>query len=89
MSSFSKFCSQNNDKEKREKSTNEKIQETYDNLKDLNEDELSSKLYEEVKKQKEDGVFDYSALAENVERLKPFIPAETYQNMKNMLEKIK
>ena len=91
MSSFSKFCSQESKNEQKEesKSTNEKLKETYEDLKDLNEDELTLKLYEEVKRQKDNGAFNYSALLENVERLRAFIPNETYQNMKNMLEKIK
>lgn len=86
--SFSSFCSeQKNHRE--EKVTEKDIREKYEELKGLEGDELTAKLYEEVKSQKEQGVFDYDSLVENVERLKNFIPQTTYQNMKSLLEKIK
>ncbi len=85
---FSKFCEEGVNK-KKEKLKKETIQETYDDLKDLSYDELTDRLYSEVKKQKENGEFDINALQENVERLKMFIPHETYMNMKNMIEKLK
>ncbi len=86
--SFSNFCKENKS-QGQENTRKENIQETFDSLKDLSGDELTQKLYSEVKKQKENGDFNYNALCENVERLKMFLPQETYENMKNMLEKIK
>lgn len=83
--SFSQFCKNN----KQNKTEEESLKEKYDELKDLGYDELTEKLYEQVKEQKQNGTFNYSALCDGVERMKGFIPYETYQNMKNMLEKLK
>ena len=87
MKSFSSFCKENS--KKNENFEKKDIKETYEELKDLNSDELSQKLFEEVKKQKEEGVFDYEGLSANLELMKTFLPKNTYENMKNMLEKIK
>lgn len=88
--SFSNFCNNNKKKDGDfNKSTQENIQEKYDELKDLNMDELTERLYSEVKKQKENGTFDFNGLKDSVERIKPFVPYSTYQNMKAMLERIK
>jgi len=87
MKSFSSFCKENS--KKNENFEKKDIKETYEELKDLNSDELSQKLFEEVKKQKEEGVFDYEGLSANLELMKAFLPKNTYENMKNMLEKIK
>lgn len=86
MKSFSSFCKENS---KKNENFEKDIKETYEELKDLNSDELSQKLFEEVKKQKEEGVFDYEGLSANLELMKTFLPKNTYENMKNMLEKIK
>ena len=87
MKSFSSFCKENS--KKNENFEKKDIKETYEDLKDLNSDELSQKLFEEVKRQKEEGVFDYEGLSANLELMKTFLPKNTYENMKNMLEKIK
>lgn len=84
---FSKFCEEK--KEKKDEKTEDILRQSYDDLKDLSHDELTERLYREVKKQKENGEFDINALQENVERLKMFIPQDTYMNMKNMIEKLK
>ena len=83
--SFSQFC-KNNKQNKTDKQT---LKDKYAELKDLGYDELTEKLYEQVKEQKQNGTFNYAALCNGVERMKAFLPAETYQNMKSMLEKLK
>lgn len=87
MSNFSSFCKENG--KKNQNYENKDIKQTYEELKGLGEDELSQKLFEEVKKQKQEGTFDYEGLAKNLEMMKAFLPNETYLNMKNLLEKIK
>ena len=87
MSNFSSFCKENG--KKSQNYENKDIKQTYEELKGLGEDELSQKLFEEVKKQKQEGTFDYEGLAKNLEMMKAFLPNETYLNMKNLLEKIK
>ncbi len=87
MKSFSSFCKENN--KKNENFEKKDIKETYEELKNLSNDELSQKLFAEVEKQKKDGSFDFESLKSNLELMKGFLPNETYVNMKNMLEKIK
>jgi hypothetical protein len=87
MKSFSNFCKQ--DSQKKETQSQKNMQETYDELKDLDNDELTRRLYDEVKKQKENGTFDFSKLCDSVERLRDFVSPQTYNNMKSMLEKIR
>ena len=96
MKSFSNFCKENQNmrtKEKKQQGSSggmsrENIQQAYDELKDLNSDELTQKLCGEVRKQKQEGLFDYAGLCDSVEKMRPFISNETYQNMKNMLGKL-
>ena len=92
--SFSSFCKENRQETlrkttKENESQEEKMRRAYDELKDLNSDELSMRLFEEVKKQKENGTFDYISLSNSVERMRMFLPKQTYENMKMMLEKLK
>lgn len=67
----------------------EKLRSTYDELKNLDSDSLSQRLAEEVSRQKGSGTFDYASLSSSVEAMRQYLPSETYQNLKNLLEKIK
>ena len=83
---FSDFCKEENVKQTNQE---EKLKESYDELKNMDYDQLTERLYNEVKAQKDNGSFDYEELKSNVEKLKPLISKGTYENMLNMLEKIK
>lgn len=91
--SFSNFCNEESKKRTKEECkqgvSEQDLRERYDELKDLNSEELTSRLYEEVRKQKQNETFDYEGLCENIERLRMFIPAQTYENMKAMLGRLK
>jgi len=76
-------------KSKPEEKPEEKVQATYEELKNLSNDELTSRLYNEVAKQKSNGTFDYNMLNNSVESIKGYIPTETYENIKRMLESLK
>ena len=80
-----------NPNEKIEKSTNheEKLKATYDDLKNLDSDSLSYKLAEEVKKQKEEGTFNFDLIKSSIESMRPFLTNETYINLKQILENLK
>ena len=84
--SFSNFCDEDSKKENKKQ---EDLQSTYEELKNMNYDELTQRLYNEVKLQKQNGSFNYESLCQSIESIRPFISNETYHNMKNMLEKIK
>ncbi len=80
-----------NPNEKIDKSTNheEKLKATYDDLKNLDSDSLSYKLAEEVKKQKEEGTFNFDLIKSSIESMRPFLTNETYINLKQILENLK
>lgn len=67
----------------------EKIKQAYDSLKGLDSSELAKKLAEEVGRQKSEGSFDYNLLSQSVESMRAFLPTETYQNLKNLLENLR
>lgn len=70
-------------------SQEETLRKTYEEIKDLNNDQLSQKLYEEVRKQKEEGSFNYEILESSLETLKPFIKQENYLQLKELLKTLK
>ena len=77
-------------KEKIDDSVNEKkIQEKYDEYKDMSQKDLSEELFKEVSRQKSKGTFNYNALSSMVENLRPSLTQEQYQNMKRILESLK
>lgn len=65
------------------------VMKKYEELKSLNNNQLTAKLFEEVAKQKQEGTFDYNSLVQSVESIKNFVPSNTYQNLKGMLENLK
>lgn len=67
----------------------EKISESYDDLKGCSESELYERLEEEIKKQKEDGVFNYQALMRSLDKIKDYLPRENYDNMIRIINKLK
>ncbi len=67
----------------------EQIQQTYDQLKNLDASSLQARLAEEVAQQKANGTFNYSLLQSSLESMKAFLPPENYENLKRLLESIK
>ncbi len=65
------------------------INDTYNELKDCSADELMSRLAKEVQQQKTSGTFDYDALVNSIEKIKIYLPAQTYQNMLRIIENLK
>ena len=88
--SFSQFTKSSvGREEKKEEFSQENIMREYEELKSMNNDQLTSRLFEEVAKQKRDGTFDFNALSQSVESLKNYIPEETYINLKKLLENLR
>ena len=65
------------------------ITDQYNELKDASQQELFEKLSQEVLSQKKNGTFDYKALVSAIEKMKDFLPEQTYKNMLQVLEKLK
>lgn len=78
-----KASNQNNNQN--EKLTDAK--KAYDELKDLSHDELMNRLAKEIQHQKKEGSFNIEALKESIERIKAYLPAQTYENMLRIIEK--
>lgn len=62
------------------------IVKEYNKIKDLSQQEINAKLFDEVAKQKRDGTFDYQKLEQMVENLKGGLSEQDYKNVKRMLE---
>ncbi len=78
-----------NTKSKTTTSNNKSIEQAYDEIKDCSADELMRKLTEEIRLQKERGVFDYDALRASIEQIKTYLPTQTYENMIRIIDGLK
>ncbi len=73
----------------KEEKKSDDIMEQYNELKDLSQDDLTRKLYEETSRQKQAGTFDYEKLSSTLESLSMYMPKENYEKMKSILERLK
>ena len=55
----------------------------------MSKEQLNNELLKEVKKQKENGSFDFNALSNMVENLRGILPASEYENIRRILENLK
>ena len=65
------------------------LKKSYDEFSKLDNGSLSARLAQEVKKRKDEGSFDAEMLIRSVESVRAFLPDETYQNLKNLIENLK
>ena len=65
------------------------IKGTYEEYKDMSQDELMTKLTKEINKQKSKGNFDYEALKNTIEKISIYLPKQTYQNILKIIENFK
>ena len=65
------------------------VEEQYNELKDSSQEELFQRLSQEVLSQKKNGTFDYNGLVLAIEKMKDFLPEQTYKNMMQVLETLK
>lgn len=72
-----------------EKDAKDKLQEKFDTYKDMSKDQLSGELYNEAKRQKQEGTFDYEKLSSMVESLKGALDEKSYENVKRILESLR
>ncbi len=74
---------------KHESQDKKNIESSYDEMKNCSADELRARLVKEIQSQKSRGVFDYDALMSSIERIKAYLPAETYENMLRIVESLR
>lgn len=76
---------------KQEKTTQRKktVNEAYEELKGLSSEELMERLSNEIKGQKLNGTFDYQTLRASVEKIREYLPSQTYENMIRIIESLK
>ena len=67
----------------------ESVEDAYNKYKDLSASQLQGALAEEVARQKADGSFDFDKLENMVESLSGYLPAQTYQNVKRIMQSLK
>ncbi len=65
------------------------MKKSYDDLKDLGSDELLERFKREVQQQKEDGTFDVNLLINSIDKIKMYLPEQTYENIKRIIESIR
>ena len=72
-----------------DKRGSQKITEKYNELNDCSSDELMYRLSKEVEAQKQQGNFDYEGLLESIQKIKMYLPTQTYENMIRIIEQFK
>lgn len=74
--------------EQSEKCAEAKAAELVDRYGGMSEDALFAKLMEEVSSEKSKGTFDASALAANVEKMRPYLTASQSEKLAHLLRLI-
>ncbi len=75
--------------QKTENSQKKTIQENFDAIKDYSADELMKKLAQEIQGQKDNGTFDYEVLIGTIDKIKTYLPKQTYENMIRIIDSLK
>lgn len=66
----------------------ENLSKSYDELKDLSQDDLYNRLKSEVDRQKRSGEFNKDALLSSLNAIRMYLPNETYENMIRTIDEI-
>lgn len=61
----------------------------YEELKGCSSEELMQRLASEVQAQKQSGKFDYRGLRAAIEKMRIYLPENTYQNMLRIVDSLK
>lgn len=65
------------------------INQAYDELKGCSADDLMGRLAKEIQTQKNNGTFDYDGLKNSIDKIKIYLPAQTYENMIRIIDSLK
>lgn len=69
--------------------THDDIYGEFEKLKNCSADELMSRLAEEIAQQKARGTFDFDAISNAIEQVKIYLPSQTYENMRRIINELK
>ena len=78
-----------NNKTQKENITEKDLMDKYNQYKELDSNQIRDELFNEVARQKANGVFDYNKLENSLDSIKGVIGEDNYQNMKKILESLK
>lgn len=67
----------------------EDLKKTFDKYSKLSEGELMGELFSQVGKQKRNGTFNFSELAEKIEAIRPMLSDEQIKNLDKLLDQIR
>lgn len=67
----------------------EKIENLYEKYKNFNQNDLTSELFNNIEKQKNEGTFDYGKIINTISQIMPYLNSEQQKKMLSILEKIK
>lgn len=86
---FKDYYNSNNIQEEKLKKESKKVEELYNQYKDMSQDELTKELYKYVAKQKKDGTFNIESLTTMLNNVAPFLTPEQQIKMKGILDSLK
>lgn len=75
--------------EEKSKDASSNIKSKVEEYSKLSENELISKLFENVEKQKQDGTFNFDELTNMVSKIRPYLNANQILQLEELLNKIK
>lgn len=81
--------SEMNEQAKTSSAKQKTVASTYDELKNCTSDELMSRLQQQIAAQKQNGTFDYEMLRQSIEKIKIYLPTQTYENLLRIIESFK
>lgn len=84
-----KLSEMSNIEDKIPSSKRKTISESYDELKNCTSEELMAKLAKEIQSQKANGTFDYELLRNSIDKIKTYLPKQTYENMIRIIDGLK
>ena len=92
--SLFEFASENkgsnfNENSKENFTSEKQVKETFDKYSKLSSNQLMSELLSEVNRQKRDGTFSFSELAQKIDSIRPMLSDQQIKNLDNLLKQIK
>ena len=84
-----KVSEMSNTEEKLSSAKKKSINDSYEELKNCSSDELMNRLAKEIQGQKMNGTFDYEGLKNSIDKIKTYLPKQTYENMLRIIESLR
>ena len=87
--SLFEFAEEKEKTEAKSQNSQEQLKKTIDSYSKLSEGELMGELFSQVGKQKRNGTFNFSELAEKIEAIRPMLSDEQIKNLDKLLDQIR